>query len=240
MARVEFDFTGEVALVTGVAGALGGAIAQALARSGARVHGLDRLPPARAAGTFHALDLRSSEAVDAAVAAVLAAEGRVDVLVHAAGVSRDGMLWKLDDQAWAEVLDVNLTAAHRLLRALAGPMRAAGRGRVVLVASINGLRGKAGVANYAASKAGLVALGRVAARELGPRGVRVNLVAPGMIAAGMGARLSDEVLERARAESALGRLGAPEDVVGAVLFLLSDAAGHVTGAVLPVDGGQLA
>ena len=240
MARADFDFEGDVALVTGVAGALGGAIARALTGAGARVHGLDLSPPAQPAGTFHATDLRASAAVDAAVAAVLEEEGRVDVLVHAAGVSRDGMLWKLDDEAWAEVLDVNLTAAHRLLRAVAGPMREAGRGRVVLITSINGLRGKAGVANYAASKAGLVALGRTAARELGPRGVRVNLVAPGMIAAGMGTRLADEVLERARAESALGRLGTPDDVVGAVLFLLSDAARHVTGVVLPVDGGQLA
>ncbi len=244
MGRAAFDFSGEVALITGVSGGLGGAIAQALVAAGARVHGLDLVPPGEAtgepAGTFHATNLRSRAEVDATVASILEAEGKIDHLVHAAGLNRDRMLWNLDDEDWESVIDVNLNAAHRLLRALAGPMREARSGRVVLISSINGMRGKAGVSNYGASKAGLIGLGRTAARELGPRGVTVNVVAPGMIDAGMGTRMPAEVLERSCAEAALGRLGTPKHVVDAVLFLLSDASEHVTGTVLPVDGGQLA
>ena len=119
-------------------------------------------------------------------------------------------------------------------------MRARGHGRVVQVASINALRGKFGQANYAASKAGLLGLTRAAARELGPKGITVNAVAPGMIETPMSAGLPDEVLRKAVDESAMGRLGSPEDVAAAVLFLLSEDAAHLTGVVLPVDGGQTA
>ena len=242
MGRAAWDFSGEVALVTGSSSGIGRAVAEALLGAGARVHGLDVSAPAQPAPSLvtHAVDLRDGRAVDAAVAAVLGAEGRLDLVCSVAGIVRDRALWNLDDEDWDAVLDVNLTGAFRVLRAVAPHLRAAGRGRVVHVASINGLRGRFGQANYASSKAGLIGLTRVAARELGPRGVTVNAVAPGMVDTPMARALPAELLERARGEAALGRLATPAQVADAVLFLLSDAAAHVTGTVLRVDGGQLA
>jgi acetoacetyl-CoA reductase/3-oxoacyl-[acyl-carrier protein] reductase len=237
------DFSGEVALVTGAASGIGHAVARALAAAGARVHGLDRRVPEPAAlgalaMAFHTVDVCDTAAVQEAVERIVAEEQRIDLVVCAAGITRDHALWKLSDEEWSAVLDVNLAGAFRVLRAVARPMRAAGRGRIVHIASINGLRGKFGLAAYSASKAGLIGLTRTAARELGPRGITVNAIAPGMIETPMSARLPAEVLRQAVEETATGRLGVPADVVGAVLYLLSDEAAHVTGVVLPVDGGQ--
>jgi NAD(P)-dependent dehydrogenase (short-subunit alcohol dehydrogenase family) len=163
----------------------------------------------------------------------------VHLFVHCAGITRDGVVWKLSPEHWSEVLRVNLDSAFHLLRLLVPRMRAAGSGSVVLLASINGERGKFGQANYAASKAGLIALGKSAARELGGFGIRVNSVAPGWIETEMTRNLPDDFRQRAIAETALARLGSPEDVAGAVLFLCSPLASHITGQVLRVDGGQL-
>ena len=244
------DFRGDVAIVTGAARGIGHAVLTALCEAGARVHGFDLSEPetrrqgARAPDfqrpVFHRVDVRDTAQVDAAVQEVLEAEGHIDLLVNNAGVTRDRALWKLSDEEWAEVLDVNLTGAHRMLRAVAPGMRERSRGRIVQVASINGLRGVFGQANYGASKGGLIALTRTAARELGPRGITVNAVAPGMVRTAMYEGLPAEVREQALAETALGRIGEAEQVAAAVLFLLSDAATHVTGAVLAVDGGQTA
>ena len=244
MATTAFDFTGEVALVTGAAAGIGRHIARALAAAGARVHGFDVNEPADAGAsdegiTWHRLDLRDGGAATALVADIAEREGRIDHLVNNAGITRDRALWKLSDEDWQAVLDVNLSGAFRMLRACAGPMRAAGRGSVVQIASINGLRGKFGQANYSASKAGVIALTRTAARELGPKGVRVNCVAPGMIETAMTVDLPEAIREKAIAETCLARLAGPGVIADAVLFLLSDAARHVTGTVLPVDGGQL-
>lgn len=242
MGKVQYDFRGEVALVTGAASGIGRAVLEALLAAGARVHAFDRVPAPGGleAARWHRLDLRSGPGIEAAAAELLAEEGRLDLLVNNAGVTRDGMSWKLSDEDWDEVLDVNLGAPFRVLRAFAGALRERGRGRVVQVASINGLRGKAGQANYSAAKAGLVALTRTLARELGPRGITVNAVAPGMVETPMSLELPESVRARALAETCSGRLGRPEDVAGVVLFLLSDAAAHVTGSVVTVDGGQLA
>jgi len=149
------------------------------------------------------------------------------------------VLWKMDPDDWDQVVRVNLDSAFHLLRGAVPLLRAAGDASVILVTSINGERGKFGQANYAASKAGLIGLGRTAARELGAFGVRVNLIAPGMIETRMTAHLPEDVRRRARDESALGRLGEPGDVAGAALFLASPLSRHVTGQVLRVDGGQL-
>jgi len=250
MGHLRADFTGDVAIVTGAAAGIGREIARSLAEAGARVHGFDiepvgaaslELGAAAPAPRFHRVDVRSTESVESAVAEVLSAEpGVVDLLVNCAGVTRDHALWKLDDEDWDTVLDVNLSGAWRVLRAVARPMRERGRGRIVQIASINGLRGRFGQANYTASKAGLIALTRTAARELGPRGITVNTVAPGMIETAMTESLPDEIRRRSIDETALGRLGRTADVAAAVLFLLSEEAAHVSGTVLPVDGGQLA
>jgi acetoacetyl-CoA reductase/3-oxoacyl-[acyl-carrier protein] reductase len=244
MGTLRADFAGEIVLVTGGASGIGRVLSLALAEAGARVHVLDlpREPPLElpSAATFHAADVRFADRVEQAVADVLTSEGRIDHCVIAAGTTADRTLAKLSDEEWDRVLDTNLGGAFHVLRVVARHMRERGRGHIVTIASINALRGKIGQANYCASKAGLVALTRAAARELGARGITVNAVLPGMIDTPMSARLPEEVIEQARAETCLGRLGRPEDVVSAILYLLSDEAAHVTGATLVVDGGQTA
>ncbi|HET6923152.1 MAG TPA: 3-oxoacyl-ACP reductase FabG [Anaeromyxobacteraceae bacterium] len=235
-AAVPGRFQGRVALVTGGARGIGRGIAERLAREGAEVHVLDREagPPAGGIG-FHAADVSRSADVAAAVAAL---PRPPLLLVNNAGVTRDRSLLKMSDEEWDEVLAVNLKGAFNVLRAVAPGMVAAGYGRVVNVASINGLRGKFGQANYAASKAGLIGLTKTAARELGPKGVTVNAVAPGMVLTEMTLALPEAMRERALQEAVLRRLPEVEDVAEAVLFLLSDAARAVTGEVLRVDSGQ--
>jgi acetoacetyl-CoA reductase/3-oxoacyl-[acyl-carrier protein] reductase len=230
---------GRVALVAG-GGGIGGAVSGLLLGAGARVVVLDRPGrPAPPGAAVHSCDVTESAAVGAAVTAVAREEGRLDLLVHCAGIVRDGPLLELGDEDWRAVLDTNLSSAFYLLRAAVPALRAAGGGSVVLVSSINGERGKAGQANYAASKGGLNALARTAARELGRFGIRVNVVSPGWIETPMTAGLPAALRRRALEESVLGRLGQPEDVARAVLFLCSELSRHVTGQVLRVDGGQL-
>jgi len=141
---------------------------------------------------------------------------------------------------WDQVLDVNLKGCAAFCRAAAPVFRGQQHGKIVTIASINGLRGKAGLSNYSASKAGVIGLTRTLARELGPRGINVNCVAPGMVRTEMTAKLPKEILEKAIAETALGRIAEPEDVARVVVFLCSDRARHVTGEVIGVDGGQCA
>jgi acetoacetyl-CoA reductase/3-oxoacyl-[acyl-carrier protein] reductase len=230
----------KVALVTGSGGGIGGAASALFVAAGATVYAVD-LPgrPVPAGARFMPCDVGDRAAVQELIAHVSKDAGRLDVLVHAAGIVRDGVLWKMTDDDWADVLRVNLDAAFWLLRASAPLMRAGGGGSVVLVTSINGERGKFGQANYAAAKAGLIGLGRSAARELGRFAVRVNLVAPGWIETGMTAGLPESARVKAIEETALGRPGRPEDVAAAILFLVSDMSRHVTGQILRVDGGQL-
>jgi acetoacetyl-CoA reductase/3-oxoacyl-[acyl-carrier protein] reductase len=239
-----FDFAGETAIVTGAAAGIGRAIAHALRAAGARVHGVDVNAPddLEAADediTWHTVDLRETSDVEALVGRVLETDGAIHHLVNNAGITRDRALWKLEDADWNAVLDVNLSGAFRMLRAVARPMRAAAGGSVVQIASINGLRGKFGQSNYSASKAGIIALTRTAARELGPKGIRVNAIAPGMIETAMTKDLPPAIRDKAIAETCLARLAGPEVVADTVLFLLSSASRHITGTVLPVDGGQL-
>jgi NAD(P)-dependent dehydrogenase (short-subunit alcohol dehydrogenase family) len=229
-----------VALVTGGGGGIGSAVGALLLDAGARVCSADlagRHGPDGAVSL--ACDVTRAADVDAAVAAAEREGGRLDCVVHCAGGTRDALLSKMTDEEWRTVLSTNLDSAFFLLRSAAPALRRAGGGAVVLVSSINAERGKAGQANYAASKAGLHALARTAARELGRYGIRVNAVAPGWIDTPMTAGLSTELRERALGETVLGRLGRPEDVAGVVLFLCSGLARHVTGQVLRVDGGQL-
>jgi len=240
---ISIDLSGSVAWVTGGAAGIGRAIVETLASAGARVVSLDVAgetsgrPDDRILA--RALDVRDARQVEA-VAADLAAQGlEPDILVNDAGITRDGVVWKLSDEDWAAVIDVNLAGAFRMTRAVAPAMRRRQSGAIVNIASINGLRGKFGQANYAASKGGLIAFTRAVAKELARARVRVNAVAPGFIETRMTRELPAAVLDQARAEAILGRLGRPEDIAHAVLFLVSPLASHITGQVLVVDGGQL-
>jgi NAD(P)-dependent dehydrogenase (short-subunit alcohol dehydrogenase family) len=226
-------------LVTGASGGIGAAVAARLAEAGAKVAALDRAgaPPTAAALSIECDVSRPAE-VTRAFERVTEELGGLDAVIHCAGITSDRVLWKMDDHSWQQVVDVNLSSAFYLLRAATPLLRERG-GAVVMVTSINGERGKFGQANYAASKAGLMGLAKTAARELGRFGVRVNCVAPGLIETRMTADLPEDARARALDETLLGRLGKPEDVANAILFLCSDLSRHVTGQTLRVDGGQL-
>lgn len=231
---------GQVALVTGGAGAIGGAVAMRLAECGATVFSLDRpgQHPPRGVRELHA-DVCDPAAVTAAIESIDRDAGRLDVVIHAAGISRDGRLWKLTGDDWTTVLETNLTSAFHVLHAAVPVMRRAGSGSVVLMSSINGERGKVGLSAYAASKGGLNALARTAARELGGFGIRVNAVAPGWIDTPMTAAAAPDIRAHAIEETVLRRAGTPDDVARVVVWLSGELASHVTGQVIRVDGGQL-
>ncbi|HET6277725.1 MAG TPA: SDR family NAD(P)-dependent oxidoreductase [Candidatus Polarisedimenticolia bacterium] len=234
----DLRFDGQTVLVTGAGRGIGAAVAGAFETRGAVVYRLDVERPAETGERFIVADVTRSGDVDRAVASILGAGGRLDAVVACAGIIRDHVLWKMSDDDWRAVLAVNLDGAFHLLRAVAPHFKARQGGAAVLVSSINAERGKFGQANYAASKAGLIGLAKTAARELGRSGARVNVVAPGFIDTPMTRALPQAAREAAAAEAALGRIGAPEDVAFAVLFLCSRLAGHITGQVLRVDGGQ--
>jgi NAD(P)-dependent dehydrogenase (short-subunit alcohol dehydrogenase family) len=228
---------GRVAIVTGGASGIGAALVSRLRAHDVKVATFD-VRPAPFADLALEVDCGDFESVHAAVQKVAFELGPPTLAVHCAGITRDSMLWKLHVEDWDSVLRVNLSGSWFLLKALVPHLRAAGDGSVVLVGSINGARGKIGQAAYAASKAGVVGLAKTAARELGKFGVRVNVVAPGFVETPMTAPLAEEFRAKAISETSLGRVALPEDVVGPVVFLLSQAARHVTGHVLNVDGGQ--
>ena len=242
--------TGQATLVTGAGRGIGAAIARALAADGSDLALVDlgafaeaeQLAEELRASGRQAVALRADvvdfAAAEGAVAEAVRALGRLDGLVCNAGITRDRVSWKMTEAEWDQVIDVNLKGCFAFCRAATPVFRAQKRGRIVTIASINGMRGKFGQANYAASKAGIIGLTKALARELGPSGVNVNAVAPGFVRTEMTANLPPEVLERAVAESALGRLGEPEDVAAMVALLLSDRARYITGEIIKVDGGQ--
>lgn len=241
---LSIDLAGQVAWVTGGAGDIGAAVVAMLGRAGAVVVSIDKTfdvgsSPVSSDVIRVQVDVRDSGGVARAVADLQARGLAPDVLVNNAGVTNDAIVWKMTDEQWHEVLDVNLTGAFRLVRACCPAMRQKRGGAIVNVASINGIRGKVGQSNYAASKAGLIGLTKTLARELAGHEIRVNAVAPGMVETTMTRDLPADVRARAAQESVLGRLGRVEDVAGAVLFLASPLAAHVTGQVLVVDGGQI-
>lgn len=236
------DLSDRIAWVTGGASGIGRVTADQLSAAGARVITLDVKPaPDSSAHRSYALDVRDSAAVEALVKELEQQHLGPDILVNAAGITRDGVVWKLGDAEWDDVIDVNLSGAFRMVRATAPGMRTRGRGgSIVNVASINGIRGKFGQSNYAASKGGLIAFTRAIATELARDRIRANAVAPGFTETPMTAALPPEVLDRARREILLGRLARPDDIASAIVFLASDLAAFITGQVLVVDGGQIA
>jgi acetoacetyl-CoA reductase/3-oxoacyl-[acyl-carrier protein] reductase len=230
------SLAGRVALVAGGSGGIGRAVVAMLHRAGAEVITIDRPGTVSPDGATHLpCDLADVASVHSLAERL---PEQLHLFVHCAGITRDAVLWKLTAEAWHDVLRVNLDSAFHLLQLVVPRMRHAGGGSIVLIASINGERGKFGQGNYAASKAGLIALGKSAARELGRFGIRVNSVAPGWIETDMTRSLPDEQRRRALDECALPELGRPEHVAGAVLFLCSELSAHVSGQVLRVDGGQ--
>jgi len=245
---MNFGLDGKVAMVTGAGRGIGKAIATELACGmGAKVAVLDRdyehalevaADIACGAKGFR-VDVSDQAAIDACVEEVERDLGPIEVLVNNAGITRDNLLARLSDEQWDAVLDVNLKGAFRTMKAVTRGMMKRRSGRIVNVASVVGLVGNKGQANYAASKAGLVGLTKSVAKELASRNVRVNVVAPGFIDTDMTAALPPAAREALAAQIALGRLGAPQDVAAAVAFLASDAASYITGQVIVVDGGMV-
>ncbi|GJL81839.1 MAG: beta-ketoacyl-ACP reductase [marine bacterium B5-7] len=199
------------------------------------MHIFDRTPGNDTDFEFHKVDIGDPASVREAVDTL---PDDIDLLVNNAGITRDRSLLKMGDTEWSAVLDTNLSGSFYMIRELAPRLVIRGGGRIVNITSINALRGKFGQANYTAAKAGLIGLTMTAARELGPKGITVNAVAPGMVLTDMAKELPEEILERALQESVLGALATPLDVARTVLFLLSDDAAAITGQIIKVDAGQ--
>ena len=230
----------KVAMVTGGSGGIGSSVVALFLRAGARVGSVDlEGRPSVEGATQLSCDLADRSSIACLFERFRASFERLDVVVHCAGITRDAVLWKMSDDAWSDVLRVNLDSAFALLKESIPLMRPIGEGAIVLIASINGERGNFGQANYAASKAGVIGLGRTAAREVGKFGIRVNVISPGLIETPMTESLPEEVKRREVEETLLGRAGQPMDVAQAALFLVTRMSRHVTGQVLRVNGGQL-
>jgi 3-oxoacyl-[acyl-carrier protein] reductase len=226
-----------VVLVTGGSKGIGHGIAVRLARAGHRVAATYRSGDVPADVLGVQCDLTEPPQVEAAFAQVESSLGNVEVLVANAGITRDTLLMRMSDDDWDQVLATNLTGAFRVARRAARAMIRGRFGRIVFISSVVGMMGSAGQVNYAASKSGLVGMARSLARELGSRGVTANVVAPGFIETDMTAALGEDLVKKYAEQIPLGRLGSVDDVAGTVEFLTSEAAGYITGAVIPVDGG---
>jgi 3-oxoacyl-[acyl-carrier protein] reductase len=241
-----FDLTGKSALVTGASGGIGADIARALHAAGATV-GLSgtRVEPLEALAAelgdrAHVLpcNLSNPEEVEGLVKRATEAMGAVDILVNNAGITRDGLAMRMSDDDWQSVIDVNLTASFRLCRAAIRGMMKARWGRIVNISSVVGRAGNAGQANYAASKGGLVALSKSLAEEVASRGITVNCVSPGFIETAMTEKLNEAQRGTILASVPAGRMGTPQEIAAAVLYLASLEAAYVTGATLHVNGGM--
>lgn len=241
-----FDLTGKSALVTGASGGIGADIARTLHKAGATV-GLSgtRTEPLEALAKelgprAHVLpcNLSNPEEVEGLVKRATEAMGAVDILVNNAGITKDGLAMRMSDEDWQSVIDVNLTATFRLCRAAIRGMMKARWGRIVNISSIVGATGNAGQVNYAASKAGMIGLTKSIAAEVASRGITANAVAPGFIATPMTDKLTDDQKAKINGQIPAGRMGTPEEIAAAVLYLASPEAAYVTGTTIHVNGGM--
>jgi 3-oxoacyl-[acyl-carrier protein] reductase len=241
-----FDLSGKTALVTGASGGIGNAIAKVLHAAGATValHGtrreaLDSLA-AELGERVHVLPANLSDAasVESLAKDAEAALGGLDILVNNAGITKDGLVMRMKDEDWQSVIDINLTASFRLCRAAVKGMMKRRKGRIINITSIVGVTGNPGQVNYCASKAGMIGMSKSLAQEVASRNITVNCVAPGFIASAMTHVLSDDQKTKLTANIPAGRMGAPEEIAAAVLYLASDEAAYVTGQTLHVNGGM--
>ena len=240
----------QVAVVTGAGRGIGRAIALKLAEVGADIVCVSRTEENSQKVTDEvavlgrkswavAVDVGDTMAVESAVAKILEDTGGVNILVNNAGVTRDGLLMRMSEEDWDTVLDTNLKGVFTMTKAFTRPLRKAEKARIINIASVVGLTGNAGQANYAASKAGLIGFTKSCAKELAKSGVTVNAIAPGFIATDMTDELSDKVKDAIKANIPMGEFGAVEDIAAAALYLASPCARYVTGQVLTVDGGMV-
>ncbi|MFM2399165.1 MAG: hypothetical protein RL341_1322 [Pseudomonadota bacterium] len=245
---VQIDLSGQVALVTGASRGLGAAIAQALAKAGARVVGTATSQEGAAkitatlagcGGRGEVLNVTDFKAADALVDAIVKQEGKLSILVNNAGITRDGLAMRMKDEDFDAVIQTNLTAAFNLCRSVMRPMMKARSGRIINISSVVGSMGNAGQANYAAAKAGLEGMTRALARELGSRNVTVNAIAPGFIDTDMTRALTEDQAKAMLANVPLGRFGQPDEIAQPVLFLASPMASYITGTTLHINGGML-
>ncbi len=238
---------GQVALVTGASRGIGAAIAATLGDAGATVIGTATSEAGAAAigaalgdrGRGLVLDIANDESVQAVIKDIQAAEGAVSVLVNNAGITRDNLLLRMKAEEWDDVLSTNLSGVYRVSKACLRGMLKAKRGRMINIASVIGIMGNPGQANYAAAKAGIIGFSKSLAREVGSRNITINVVAPGIIDTDMTRILAEEQRQAMLSQVPLGRLGAAQDIADSVLFLASDAAAYITGETLHVNGGML-
>lgn len=242
-----FDLTGMTALVTGASGGIGSAIAKSLAARGAtialsgtrKLTLMDLIPELEGEGHIVVpCNLSDAEEVNGLVPEVIEKLGKIDILVNNAGITRDGLVMRMSDEDWSDVLNVNLESAFRLARAAARPMMKARFGRIISITSVVGATGNPGQVNYVASKAGLVGMSKALAQELASRGITVNCVAPGFIASPMTDALTDAQKDEINRKIPAGKMGAGDDVGAAVAYLASNEASYVTGQTLHVNGGM--
>ncbi|MDQ3206083.1 MAG: 3-oxoacyl-ACP reductase FabG [Pseudomonadota bacterium] len=243
----DLPLSGEIALVTGASRGIGAAIADELAAQGATVVGTatseagaaaigERLAPR--GGHGRVVDVADAASIDGLMETVARDIGAISILVNNAGITRDNLLMRMKDEDWQAIIDTNLTSVFRTSKAVMRPMMKARRGRIINIASVIGVTGNAGQANYAAAKAGIIAFSKSMAREIGSRNITVNVVAPGFIDTDMTRELPEDARQAMLGQIALGRFGEPADIARAVAFLAGPSAAYITGETLHVNGGM--
>ncbi|MAW68442.1 MAG: 3-oxoacyl-ACP reductase [Candidatus Marinimicrobia bacterium] len=245
-----FDLTNKVAIITGASQGIGKGMAETFSKAGAHVACVSRnkdnlksvadsLIKNGGAASFYTCDVSSLDAFQNTIKEIVENHGSVDILVNNAGVCKDKLIMRMSEDDWNKVININLNGAFNGIKAVSQIMIKQRAGRIINISSIVGLIGNPGQANYAASKAGLIGLSKSAAKELAPRGITVNAIAPGYIATDMTDQITDQAKENLITKIPLGRIGSPSDIAASALFLASDEAGYITGQTLTVDGGMV-